>query len=122
MTNAGAGYSTTYFAQPNVFYHIEAEFNETSQYLKVNGATVLTRTYTITGTPSNNACFYYFTRHNSDSTKARMKLYRSRIWQNGILVGDFIPAIRSSNNAKCICNLVNTGFYGNGSFYYEYLN
>lgn len=116
------GWSTTYFAEKNKFYHIVGEFTATSETMTVNGTVVLTRTWSVTGTPSSNACFYYFTRHSSDTAKAPMKLYRSRIWKNGVLAGDFIPAIRRSNNAKCVCNLLTKTFHGYGNFDYEYLN
>lgn len=80
----------------------------------------------ITSTRTNNSnqtmlLFADRTREFNPRNFASGKLYSSKIYDNGIIVRDFIPCYRNSDNEVGLYDLVNNTFYtnqGTGSFTY----
>ena len=67
--------------------------------------------------------FYLFALNNQGSTsvKANMKLYYCKIYDNNVLIRNFVPCYRNSDNEVGLYDLVNNVFYinqGTGNFTY----
>ena len=89
--------------------------------LSVNGAVTHTATYE---TFNSNYSLYLLTTNNGgspmiDSYPTYARIYSCQIYDNGILVRDFVPAKRDSDGTIGLYDSVNNTFYGNagsGSF------
>lgn len=114
-------------------FTLECETTSSKSFTaKVNGSTVGTATYsgtvmTYSNTPSTDASkgkIYIFSNHNSSSGAAAiqniggMKLYAFKMYDNGVLVRDFIPC-KNSQGAIGLLDKVHDVFYpnaGSGTF------
>ena len=63
----------------------------------------------ITNTSDHNLCF----GHRKDGGFLRGKIYGLKLWSNNILVRDFIPCYRKSDNKVGMYDIVNNQFYTN---------
>jgi hypothetical protein len=64
----------------------------------------------------NGLSLFLFARNCKDTTIDRLsaiKLYRARIWDNNVLVRDFIPCYRKTDNEVGLYDLANGVFYTN---------
>lgn len=117
----GIGYSgwedRSYSWQTNVEYNLEASMSNGSQTYKINGTTI---TSSLSGSLPQYPIFLIARNLNgSVDNKGYMKLKSFKYYESGALVRDFIPAIRHSDGALGLLDLVNLKFYGNsgtGSF------
>ena len=81
---------------------------------------------TITSTRTNNSIntmllFSYRGNGVSPSDKSYLKMYSTKIYDNNVLVRDFIPCYRNSDNVVGMYDVVNNVFYtnqGTGAFTY----
>ena len=95
------GYRTYYTAdgiQDNVQYDAQVSWLKGNQYVKVSGTDIITATDNV---DFNTGCtLYLFTRNNNgggfSSFAASAKIYSCKIYDNGVLVRDFIP-VRFTN-------------------------
>ena len=74
------------------------------------------------GSQYSGTSVYLFARNYSQTFYSYMRLKYCKMYQNGILVRDFVPALRKSDNVPGLYDLVNNVFYVNkasGSFTYE---
>ena len=89
--------------------------------LVINGTTT-TPNYSSTIVSGANIFLFASSRGaNVSNQKARMKLYYCKIYENDILIRDFIPVL-DSNNVACLYDLVSQTFFynaGTGTFNYE---
>ena len=81
--------------------------------------------FTGTVTNPNNLTFALFglkySATTTDSRRFKGRIYWFKIWNNNILVRDFIPALRNNNQMSGLYDLVNDVFYtnaGTGDFKY----
>ena len=79
--------------------------------------------YSLNTTSFNVELNFWLFGRNSDSTiyKSKNKLYKCRMYVSGVLVRDFIPCYRNSDNEVGLYDLVNGVFYtnqGTGAFTY----
>lgn len=92
----------------------------------VNGTTKLNTTYNITCqthtadfTSDSKGLIYIFANHNSGKTTnysptqtiGGMRLYRFKMWDDNVLVRDFVPCYRKSDNKIGLIDIVNNVFY-----------
>lgn len=79
----------------------------------------LTQTYIVNATPvsftpvSNTLYVFGCNINGSLNYASALKLYEMKMWDNDVLVRDFIPVIRHSDGAIGLLDLVNLTFYGN---------
>lgn len=78
----------------------------------INGELVFTATYTTFASPVN---MYIFNNNNNGSLSggSSAKLYNCRIYDNGTLIRDFIPAKRISDSKCGLWDKVTKAFYSN---------
>ena len=57
--------------------------------------------------------YYVFNSHSEPSLMSSMRLYKLKMWTDDILVRDFIPCYRKSDNVVGMYDLVNGKFYTN---------
>ena len=84
----------------------------------LNGSEYITITDTDTYQCENNAYIFFF-GGSTTITKASGKLYSCKIYDNSVLVRNFIPCYRKSDNVIGLYDLVNGTFYtnaGTGTF------
>ncbi len=106
--------SSTSSTSANTKYDVEFYYGRSNQYLKVNNEIVVSSTHSFTNaTSSINA--YIFGRNNNNSVQANayIKLYSMKIYSNEVLVRNFIPCYRNSDNEIGLYDLVNNTFYTN---------
>lgn len=60
-----------------------------------------------------NALIFWAMNLGEDTAKAKMKLYSCKIWENDVLVRDYVPVRRLSHNSAGLLDVVNNTFYGN---------
>ena len=79
--------------------------------------------FTGTVTNPNNLTFALFglkySATTTDNRRFKGRIYYFKIWNNNILIRDFIPALRNSDNVTGLYDLVNNEFYinaGTGTF------
>ena len=104
--------STT--AVVDTLYDAELYYGSTSQYLKVNGTTVLESTAAHTTNVSSVPAFL-LSRNSSGSQNysAKAKLYSFKLYDGDTLVRDMVPCINDSTDKAGMYDLVNGVFYGN---------
>ena len=80
-----------------------------------------------TKTTNNNTTMFLFGRNNNGTPEPfslyELAIYETKIYEDGILIKDFIPCIRKSDNKVGMYDLVNATFHtnqGTGEFEYEY--
>ena len=121
------GYGDYYQAsgiQKNVFYDAEVSWLRDNQYVKVNGTNIITETSSLDIT--NNTTMYLFSRHENNSTVnwiSNAKIYYCKIWDNDVLVRNYVPALRKSDNKPGMYDFVSGQFFtnlGTGEFTYDY--
>ena len=64
--------------------------------------------------------YYIFNAHQESSLKSKMRLYYLKMWTDGTLVRNFVPAL-DGNNTPCLYDKVTQTFYynkGTGTFLY----
>lgn len=80
---------------------------------------VLATKLSITTSLNPNKTGYIFWTNGGTTYKGEFKLHKCKIWNNNILIRDFIPALRNSDNVAGLYDLVNNEFYtnaGTGTF------
>ena len=111
----------------NVFYDFESYLGEGEQYLKVNGETKISNTIASQGYAEylRTTKLLIFGRSGEHSNKNltsqlfKGKLKFFKIFLNDVLVRDFIPCYRKSDNEVGLYDIVNNQFYtnqGTGNF------
>jgi hypothetical protein len=101
--------------------NISAHFQARNQKLTVNGSSNSSNSNANT---NPNLTAYLFARHNSDGNEVGilMRLYSCKIYDNGVLVRNFIPCMRNSDNEVGLYDTVGEQFYtnqGRGKFAYK---
>lgn len=100
---------------------IDFTLQNNTTILKVNGTTT---TPNYSSTIVSNADIFLFASSkgtNVSAGKSRMKLYYCQIYENDILIRDFIP-ILDYNKVPCLYDRVSQAYYynaGTGTFNYE---
>lgn len=111
------GITPTFSISANTDYKVMLEANE-GNYTFEFGENSQTGTYT--STPITNRSHYIFAvNYTGTTTKASMKLYYYKMYDNDVLVRDYIPCYRNSDNEIGLYDLVNNVFYtnaGTGTF------
>ena len=102
------GYNSTYFYTNGE--RIKVRQNSTGYY--VNGQ--LLNEYSSATIEGNNN-IYIFATNNNGTTQWRItaKLYSAKIYDDNVLIRDFIPALRTSDNKVGLYDIVNDVFYLN---------
>jgi hypothetical protein len=80
------------------------------------GAKTLALGATDLGTVHANTRISFFGRYSGSSdscTKTSGRIYRAKIWDNGTLVGEYIPAMRNSDEVLGMYDIVGNTFYTN---------
>lgn len=79
--------------------------------------------YGVTHDPTGNgwgtSTWYVFSSHGEPNLKSSMRLYYFKMWTDGVLVRDFVPVVRNSDNSRGLYDLANDVFYeniGTGAF------
>jgi len=98
---------------------LTTEFNNEKNYIlisktlmQIGERTKRQISYTDFETPSN--CYiFYVSGGNIYGQKARMKLYNFKIYQNDVLIKDFIPCYKKINNEIGLYDLVSNTFFTN---------
>ena len=96
-------------------YHIIHSKDETYVNNELVWTTGTIRTFT---TPQNLIVFGYYSSPTTRSLSA-IRLYHLKLWENNIIVRDFIPCYRNSDGEIGMYNMVNDEFYtnsGSGTF------
>lgn len=109
----GAWNSTNANIQQNVFYDFVADFSAGRQSLTVDGATVYTGT---SNTQISLTKTVYLAALNLAGTAdifASAKIASCQIYDNNVLIRDFVPCYRKSDGAIGLYDLVNGSFYAN---------
>ena len=102
----------------NTDFKITGQQNNTSATTTVNG---ITKTATSTVWVYPQTVTYKVFSAGDASQKAYMRLYYLKLYDNNVLVRDFIPCYRNSDNVLGLYDLVNGVFYtnaGSGTFTY----
>ena len=92
---------------------------DNSRYIITTGWNEVSNTVnsqTITNNPTNNQLAIlaqYWPNEDAYYNYASAKLYACKIWDNNVLVRDFIPCYRKSDNVIGLYDLVNNQFYTN---------
>ena len=63
--------------------------------------------------------YYIFNSHGEPTLMSSMQLYELKMWKDDVLVRNFIPCYRKSDNVIGLYDLVNNVFYlnqGTGTF------
>lgn len=111
-----ADYPTNILCESDREYNIEAFFGD-DYYLKINGITTIKGNKTFIWN-NDNAYLFAGNHNNSPITATRAKLYYFKIWQDDILVRDFIPVL-DKDGTPCMFDKVEGKFYynqGTGQF------
>lgn len=70
-----------------------------------------TTTYTVFGMPQPFGIFGRYNRQNSYSYRTGAKMYRLRVWQNGVLIRDYYPCYRKTDVAIGLYDIVGSQLY-----------
>jgi len=98
---------------PGVVYTIQSEMTSSSIYTNINGATASYSGSMDTWSVSDGQMVLF--RH-AGNYNLSAKVYYVKMWQNGTLVRNYVPARRDSDNVVGMYDLVNGTFYAsNGS-------
>jgi len=76
-------------------YLVETSLGETEQSLKVNGASKFTGRASFSEVDHGQTLYMFALGHSSNGAAAytKARVYSMRIWQNGVLVHDYIPVL-----------------------------
>lgn len=85
----------------NTKYQVEAYFGASSQYVKVNGTTNLSKTESLVN-GSNQGSFRLFNRLDQGDTNLNMRLYSCKIYKDDVLKADFIPVLKADTKEPCL--------------------
>ena len=80
--------------------------------LKLNGGTIWTASGVSAFQTPTNVCLGAVNRSGTVSEKFVGRMYYCKVWENGTLIRDFIPALRNYDEVG-MYDLVNNAFYGN---------
>lgn len=107
QSNFGSNSVNTATATANASYEVSKNKN----VVTINGVSYSNATSTFTAPYTLDL----FVLHRSSVLLPRngMRLYYAKIWDNGTLVRDFIPVLRTSDNTVGLFDLANMKFYGN---------
>jgi hypothetical protein len=94
------------------------DYNDhTYEYRGTNNVYVDGEPYGVVNDPTGNgwgtSTWYVFNSHGEPGLKSSMRLYYLKMWTDGVLVRDFVPAVRNSDNSRGLYDLANNVFYGN---------
>jgi hypothetical protein len=110
----GTGNTTTGLAFGNRDI-VEAYWENKGSYIKVNGVQSTSSFDHLTLTEEPNYTFYIgaVNRDGNASSKSKLTIYNWKFYQDNVLIRDFIPCYRKSDNEIGIYDLVNDKFYTN---------
>ena len=99
-------------------YLIDKNKNVTTIYQNEEQVTQITQTYA-TFTPNINMYLFACNNNGTTTAKVKVKLYSCQVYDDDVLVRDFVPCIRKSDNVAGLFDRVGRTFYtnqGTGSF------
>ena len=124
MGYGGVAFINTYITFPiNSRNVLKASFSNGRQTMEKNGSVIYTSTYT--GTFSLNTTLSVFAlkkKNNGYDQYAKMKLYSLKIYDNSILVRNYVPAMKNSDGTIGLLDTLSNTFYQdvkNKTFDYE---
>ena len=102
----------------NTKYHIEGVMNTGEQYIKVNGTKG--GAGTISGTFTSTDNMWLFANNSVSPVYSCIKLYYFKLYDNGTLIRDYIPAIDENNVPYMFDKVTHSVFLnaGTGTFIY----
>jgi len=101
---------TGLYIQTNTRYKIEASTTSGDNYIKVNGTLYGQGTYTYS--LNNYRCYLLSTNGMSSGEAFNGNMYSCKIYDNNdVLIRDFIPCYRKSDNKVGMYDIVNNVFY-----------
>ena len=119
-------YNQTFDRVDNIYYGERNVFDVNKNILKINNSAIITLPYATSGFSISYPIFIFAsnTDQKDDGVPrarwfAQAKLYSSQIYDNGILVRDFVPCTRNSDTKPGLYDKVNKIFYinqGSGEF------
>lgn len=107
-------YSSVTNVTTGTVYNIEGIIASTGMSITVNGTTD-----TASGSAAGSRDFWLF-NNGSGSSKANVRTYSLKIWDDDTLIGDLIPVSRKSDSLNGLWNRINDEVYypgGHESFY-----
>lgn len=109
------GYSSYWQAgtpEANTYYDAEVSWELNNQYLKINGETLITQTLSSSLNVQNT--LYMFARHQDNpGWYSYAKIYYCQIWENGVMVRNYVPVVRKSDNKPGMYDRITKQFYVN---------
>ena len=108
------------YCELNTKYHVNISWTKASSVLTIDGKDVIPLNNTL-NFDDNNTNVFLFARNKGTSIDkySHAKLYDLKMYDNGTLVRNFIPALRNSDNAIGLYDTVTDAFFtnaGSGSF------
>jgi len=125
----GASYISTSWSSTtidlNTKYNLDITFNINSQTVKLNNEIIMSETKEGKLNTGDNHLIALFGYAPDAGVKfpIKLKMYNYKIYQNNVLVRDFIPCFRNSDGKTGMYDIVNNVFYpaqGTGEFEYGY--
>ena len=115
----GNFYSSSTIVQSNVIYDIETALYNGNQYMRVNDKTI--SNMTLDTDVDTNYPIYIFGMNNGGSIDyiGRGRVYKLQLYDNDVLVRNFIPCYRKSDNEIGMYDTVSKQFFtnqGTGTF------
>lgn len=114
----GASYISTSWSSTTISlnkkYNLDIIFNTNSQIMRLDGVDILTGTNSNElNTENKIVLFGYAADSGSLDTNfpIKLKLYNYKIYQDDVLIGNFIPCIRNSDRKTGMYDIVNDVFY-----------
>lgn len=104
--------STTQYITPTI---MTLKIDGSNAYINGNKVGSITR-----NTGKNGLSNYVFNSHGETNLSAYMRLYYLKIWENGILVREYIPVL-DKNKVPCLYEKIEKKYYyniGSGTFTY----
>lgn len=117
-----SGYTNRLFSSENHFVPgtkqqlLVEQTSDTAVRIKLNSTldeSITTRNDSIEGNQPNYFLLSYQKTDMTVPNNTTMKIYRYKLSQNGVLVRDFIPCYRRSDNKPGMYDIVNKVFYSN---------
>ena len=97
----------------NIDYTVQAHLYSGEQYYVINGTK--SAVGTISGDFTSSGNVWLFAINASTVTYSNLKMYYTKIYDNGVLVRDFVPVIRKSDNKPGMWDKVTRTFYTNAA-------
>lgn len=115
LRSSGGWLYSSATAQINTIYNIKIEATNSKQTMYIDGVSVRQTSGTIN--LQGMGSFYLFITHTGyvNTFSSDMKLYSAKIYDNGVLVRDYIPCYRKSDMEPGLYDTVNNKFYYSGA-------